>query len=342
MARSHFRKIAIIVASLVVLVIASITSAMLGVTEVNLAQVLHYITGWWPLGTYEPMTNQQWVAFALIRLPRIGVGLCAGVALAAAGAMMQVITGNAMASPFTTGISNAAAFGASLAVLSGFSIMHSFELGIIILAFCAAGLCSLLVFGIASVHGMGKHTIVLTGIAFSYLFSALSAGMQFIADERELSQIVTWTFGNLGKANWHQIAILAAITAAGVGIGIAYSRAYTLISSGEDGAIAMGINVTQVRRITSIAVTLLAATAVSFVGVIGFVGLVAPHLARLLVGFNYRYSFALTLVMGALLVVCADLVGRTIISPSIIPVGIVVSIIGMPFFLWLIISRSHA
>lgn len=253
---------------------------------------------------------------------------------------MQVITGNAMASPFTTGISNAAAFGAALGILTGLRVLGSLEIATVLLAFTSAGACSILVFGIAAVRGMGRHTIVLTGIAFSYLFSALGAAMQFVADERELSAIVNWTFGNLGKATWTQIQLLAIIVALGLAWGMSQANNYTLLASGEEGAISMGVDVVRLRWITSVMVTLLAATAVSFTGVIGFVGLVAPHLARLLVGHDYRYSLLLSVVIGALLVICADLLGRTIFSPALVPVGIVVSIIGVPVFVWLILRRG--
>ncbi|NLA30094.1 MAG: iron ABC transporter permease [Propionibacterium sp.] len=336
----RLRRLAVIATVTILLVVCVCVSALQGVTDISLAQIMQRLLGWWPLGDREPATQQQWVAFSLIRAPRIVVGLLAGVALAAAGTMMQVITGNAMASPFTTGISNAAAFGASMAILSGWRLAGSQDLATIVLAFAFAGLCSILVFGIATLRGMGRHTIVLTGIAFSYLFSALGALMQFIADERELASIVSWTFGDLGSANWKQIGILAIVVAVGTTMGVIQSGSYTLLSSGEEGAIAMGVDVLKLRRVTSVMVTLLAATAVSFTGVIGFVGLVAPHLARLLVGHDYRFTFPLSLLTGALLVVGADLLGRTIVSPSIIPVGIVVSVVGVPVFIWLILRRG--
>lgn len=340
MHRFRLRRLAIIGAVAVGLASACVISARVGVTDITFAQIMQHWFEWWPLGGRDALSDRQWVAFSLIRAPRIVVGVLAGMALAAAGAMMQVITGNAMASPFTTGISSAAAFGASLAILTGARIFGSQDLATVMLAFTGAGLCSVLVFGIAAARGMGRHTIVLTGIAFSYLFSALGAAMQFIADERELASIVNWTFGNLGTATWTQIQVLAVVTAAGLVLGFSQAGNYTLLASGEEGAIAMGVDVVRLRRFTSAMVTLLAATAVSFTGVIGFVGLVAPHLARLLVGHDYRYSFALTLLTGALLVVFADLIGRTVTSPGIIPVGIVISIIGVPVFVWLILRRE--
>lgn len=338
--RFRLRRISIILVALGALVTVAITSALIGVTNISFTQAMHEVLPWWPLGSQSALTSQEWVAFSLIRLPRIVIGILVGVALAAAGAMMQVITGNSMASPFTTGISNAAAFGASLAILFNIRILASGQLGVVLLAFVAAGLCSILVFGLAMIRGMGRHTIILTGIAFSYLFSAMGAALQFVADERELASVVNWTFGNLGRADWGQIKLLAIVAAVGTVYGVVRADAFTMVSSGEEGAISMGVDVAALRRWSSLLITLLAATAVSFTGVIGFVGLVAPHLARLLVGHNYRYSFPLSLLMGALLVVSADLVGRTVASPAVVPVGIVVSFVGVPLFIWLIWRRG--
>ncbi len=335
-----WRKICLMAILSIVTVLVCLYSSFIGVTDVHLAQIIHRFIPIWPLGDYPPLSDSQWVAFSLIRLPRIAISIFAGAALACSGAIMQVITANDLASPFTTGIANAAACGASLAILSGISLFSSFQLATILLACIMAGLCSIAVFAIASIRQMGRQTIVLTGIAFSYLFAAISAAMQFIADERELSSIVSWTFGNVGAASWPQIWILASAVAICSAIAMVNADRYTLISTGEDAARGMGVDVVSLRRLSAIMITILASITVSFTGVIGFVGLVAPHLARMTVGHHYRYTLPTSLIMGALLVVSADTIGRTIVSPAIIPVGIVVSIIGIPFFIGLIIHRQ--
>ena len=268
------------------------------------------------------------------------MALVSGIGLGISGLVMQAITGNKMASPFTTGLSNAAAFGASLAIIFGFTPFGSNQVGTVMMAFVLAFICAAMVYGIASAKGMGKTTIILIGIALNYFFSALNASMQYVANEQQLSAIVHWTFGSLSEITWEQILVVCVILLLTFPFIVRFAWHYNLLSTGDESAVALGVNVMRLRLLSGIAVTLISSAIVSFTGVIGFVGLVAPHIARLLIGGDYRALIPLTALSGAILLIAADTVGRVAVSPVIIPVGIVVSFIGVPVFIYLIVKEQ--
>lgn len=311
-----------------------------GVTDVDSMRLLATLL---PGGEHlaRPLEWSEWVALTNLRLPRIVMAVVAGIGLALCGSAMQVITGNPMASPFTTGISNAAAFGASLAILAGLTISGSATLATIACAFVGAVLCSLLVLAIAAVTRMGPTTLILAGIALSYLFAALAAGLQYVADEQQLSSIIHWTFGDLGRATWPQIAGAAGVVAVAAVHARCNTANYGRLVAGDEVAKSLGVPVVRLRVETGLSVTLVAATIISVTGVIGFVGLVAPHIAGMLVGADERYRLPLAALVGASILLAADLVGRLVLSPVIVPVGIVVSLVGVPAFLWLILREGR-
>lgn len=339
MLRTRRRRRLIMASAAAVTLVLAWAGIVNGVTDISSARLLATLL---PRGEAlaRPLEWSEWVALMQLRLPRVVVAIVAGVGLALCGAGMQIITGNPMASPFTTGISNAAAFGASLAILGGLTIAGSTTFGTIACAFLGAVLCSLLVLAIASVTRMGPTTLILAGIALSYLFSALAAGMQYIANEQQLGSIIHWTFGDLGRATWPQIYVVAIV----VGLAAAHMRLntadYGRLAAGDEAARALGVPVSRLRVETGLSVTLVAATIISVTGVIGFVGLVAPHIAAMLVGSDERYRLPLTAIVGAAVLLAADLVGRLALSPVIVPVGIVVSLVGVPVFLWLILREG--
>lgn len=329
-------KYLLLLAAAVLTACAFTGSCFAGVADVTPARLLATLIPSLELQAL-PLSGTELTVLVHLRLPRVVMALLAGIGLAVSGLVMQAITGNSMASPFTTGLSNAAAMGASVVIVFGLNFMGTMQLTTVFGAFVLALLCAALVYGIAAAKGLGSTTIVLIGIALNYFFSALNAAMQYIANEQQLSAIVNWTFGSLSQAAWSQILFLAAVLA--VSLPILFSRAwhYNLLASGDESAAALGVNVKALRGVSGVLITLIAAAVVSFTGVIGFVGLVAPHIARLLTGGDHRFLFPLSALLGGCLLILADLVGRTIASPVIIPVGIVVSFIGVPVFLSLIL-----
>ncbi len=327
-------------AAVILLIIAAFSSCFVGVANVTVGRVFATLLPGGHFMGAAALNQTELTVLMQLRLPRITMALVSGIGLGISGLVMQAITGNKMASPFTTGLSNAAAFGASLAIIFGFMPFGSNQVGTVVMAFVFAFICAAMVYGIASAKGMGKTTIILIGIALNYFFSALNASMQYVANEQQLSAIVHWTFGSLSEITWEQIIVVSVILLLIFPFIVRFAWHYNLLSTGDESAVALGVNVMRLRLFSGIAVTLISSAIVSFTGVIGFVGLVAPHIARLLIGGDYRALIPLTALSGAILLITADTVGRVVVSPVIIPVGIVVSFIGVPVFIYLIVKEQ--
>ena len=276
-----------------------------------------------------------------LRLARVVLGSVAGFLLAICGTAMQAITENKMSSPFTTGISSAASMGAALLILFFTGKYVYFDLITIFFAFSFGIICSFLVYGISNVKGMNKSTLILTGIAFNYLFSSGNAALQFIANEDVLSSIVNWTFGNLSGVSWNKILILFLILLIFFPYFFINRYSYNLLLTGEDSVTSLGVNVKKFRFISGIIVTLITSAVVSFIGIIAFVGIIAPHISRMLIGDDHKYSLILSGIIGAFLVVFSNYIGRNLLSPIIIPIGIVISFVGIPIFIYLIINSKR-
>lgn len=277
-----------------------------------------------------------------LRLPRALLAFAAGASLSLAGAVMQGLLRNPLVSPFTLGVSPAAAFGAALAILLTSGTGGSQWL-IVGSALVTSLLVTALVLGIASARALSTATLLLLGIALTQLFEALTAGMQYLADENTLQAIVRWTFGSVNDANWTDVRIVGGLALVMIPVLTWFAKDINAIAfAGDDAAKSLGINVSVVRPALIGGAVLLAAVTVSFCGVIGFVGLVGPHIARLVIGADHRFLLPFSALSGGALLLAADTVGRTIIAPSVIPVGIVVAFVGAPIFIHLILRRKAA
>lgn len=277
-----------------------------------------------------------------IRLPYALIAVLVGASLALAGAEMQTILNNPLASPFTLGVSAAAAFGASLAIVLDLGIPGVPQTWLISAnAFVFALLCVLMIQGLASWRGASVESLVLFGIALVFTFNALTSLMQFVASQEALQQLVFWTMGSLTRATWEKIAIVALALAVALPLALRSSWALTALRLGEDRAQSFGIDVGRLRLATMFRVSLLSALAVAFVGTIGFVGLVGPHIARLLVGEDHRFFLPASALCGALILSLASIASKMIIPGLIVPVGIVTALVGIPFFLWIILRRGQ-
>jgi iron complex transport system permease protein len=340
--RHQFRKVMALCLGMMAVLTVVIVATKTGAKDMSLAKVALAIWGrivpWIQL---ESITTLEQTIVWHLRLPRVMMGLVAGAGLAVAGVVMQGVTRNPLVSPFTIGISPAAAFGASLAIIWGAMALPAGGRYVIVgAAFLSAFLCVLLVLFIASLRGISVTTIILTGIALTYLFSALTATVQFVATEEQLAAVVHWTFGTLNRATWDEVGITTLFFAICLPVFFWNAWAYNAMASGgDDTATSLGFHVKRVRVITSLLAVLLTASIVSFTGVIGFVGLVAPHITRLIIGSDHRYLLPLSCCAGAVLLLLADTIGRTLFAPAVLPVGIVVSYLGVPLFVHLIILR---
>lgn len=278
-----------------------------------------------------------------IRLPMALMAVVVGASLAIAGAEMQTILNNPLASPFTLGISAAASFGAAIALVLGVSVVP-FSDGVFFVAgnaFLFAMIAALIIFAFSMMRGVTAETMVLLGIALVFLFQALLALLQYIASEQALQQVVFWSLGSLAKASWPKLGLTALVVVLTTPFFMRASWQLTALRLGDERARALGVDVQRLRLLVLVGVSLLAATAVAFVGTIGFVGLVGPHVARMLVGEEQRYFLPASAIAGAILLAATSLVSKAILPGVIIPVGIITALIGVPFFLALIFSRRR-
>ncbi len=286
----------------------------------------------------ELTTPQRVILY--LRLPRVAMAVVAGCGLSISGAAMQGITRNPLVSPFTMGVSNAAAFGASLSIVFGLGLFPGSQGGVVLTAFFLALLCAGARYGVSIRAGMGAEAMVLTGIAVNYLFSAATSVIQYFADEHRLAAAVAWAFGSLNGAEWGQVrTAVGAVAACSAGL-LLLAPALDVLSSGSDEtARSLGVDPSQTRLLAGVLSVMATAAVICFTGVIGFVGLAGPHIARMLLGSGHRRLLPMSAVVGAALTLTADTVGRLILAPVMIPVGIVVSFLGVPILLHLLLVR---
>lgn len=282
-----------------------------------------------------------------IRLPRVLSAIIAGIGLSISGCVMQTILRNPLASPFTLGISQGAAFGVALAVtMLGTGSIGSTSMDAVIIdnpyltvfcAFIGAISATLVIILLSKYRRVSPESMILAGVAISSLFSAMTTVIQYFADELKVSAMVFWTFGDIGRANWRDLEIMS-LTVFLSSIYFLLNRwNYNALASGEETAKGLGVAVERLRITTMFISSLVTAEIVSFLGVIGFVGLVGPHMARRLVGGDHRFLLFASISIGGILLLLADTFGRTIIPSIVLPVGAVTSFIGAPLFLYLLI-----
>lgn len=275
-----------------------------------------------------------------IRLPYALMAVVIGLSLGLAGAEMQTILNNPLASPFTLGVSSAAAFGAALAIVSGIGIPGVPDQWFIsVNAFIFAVFAALMLDGITRWTRVATSGVVLFGIALVFTFNALVSMMQFIASEDTLQGLVFWTMGSLARASWSKLGVMLAVFALMLPLSMMSSWKLTALRLGEDRAISFGIDVRRLRLGTLLRISMLSALAVAFVGPIGFIGLVAPHIARMMFGEDHRFYLPASALIGALVLSMASIASKNLVPGVIIPVGIVTSLVGVPFFLSIILRH---
>lgn len=275
-----------------------------------------------------------------LRLPRIVTGIVAGAGLAVAGVAMQSILKNPLADPYTTGVSSGAGFGATLAITLGVSFSTG-QYAIVINAFLFALVPAFVIMSVAKMKNASPTVMIMAGVAIMYIFNAMTTVLKLWAKPDDLAGVYKWQVGTLASTSWSDIALIAVVVIIGI-IAIQYlSRKLNVLATGDENAKALGINVDNLRIICMLLVACVSATVVSFTGLIGFVGLVAPHVVRLFIGADNRYLVPASCLFGAALMISADLIGRTILAPTVLQVGVITSFLGGPLFLWLIIRRKE-
>jgi len=274
-----------------------------------------------------------------IRLPRILMGIFAGMGLGIAGAAMQVVLKNPLASPYTLGIASAAGFGAALAILLGQGFFGNYLVAGN--AFIFALLSSAVIVGIAKHKGATPEIMILAGIAMMYLFSACTTLMEYFADPDAVKEVIFWMVGSLGRSTWDKLTILFFVLAVCVPILLLMSWDFNLMGAGDETAKSLGVNVERVRTMAMVIASLIVASIVCFTGTIGFIGLVGPHITRMVIGGDNRFVLAGSALLGGLLLAGADVVAQHIIPPVIIPIGVMTAFMGVPLFFYLIMRRKR-
>ncbi len=274
-----------------------------------------------------------------LRLPIAAMAVLVGAMLGLAGAGMQTILGNPLADPFTLGVSAAASVGASLAIAFGWALIPGTGPFLVTANAFAFALCaSLVLFALTKLRGVSAETMILVGIALLFTSNALLALIQYRSNETQLQQIVFWMMGSLGRASADRIAIAAGALAIALPAMLARAWAMTALRLGEGRAEALGIRVDRLRLEILALVSLLAAISVAFVGAIGFVGLVGPHIARLVVGEDQRFFLPVSALASAILLSLASTLSKAITPGIIYPIGMITALVGVPFFISLILS----
>lgn len=277
-----------------------------------------------------------------IRLPRVLAAIIAGTSLALAGCVMQCVLRNPLASPFTMGISQGAGFGAAFAlIVLGPGNVHSTGMlnspyAVVLFAFIGSliGIFTILV--LAKFAGLSPQAMVLAGIAMGTLFNAATMLMQYFAEDIKVASVIFWTFGDMGRAAKADILVMLLVTVPALIYFMRNRWEYNVLESGEETAKALGVNTERLRLVGMLLASLITSVSVAFLGIIGFIGLVAPHMMRRVVGGDHRYLIPISAVFGSLLLLSADTISRTILPPIVLPVGILTSFLGVPLFIYLI------
>lgn len=334
------KKILFIIIISVLLLLLIVVGISLGAAKINISDIF--------LSIFSSQENKYSQIILNIRLPRVLTAALAGMALSVSGAAMQSLLRNPLASPVSLGISHAAAFGAAFAIVvlgagttfssqSDAVIIHNPYI-ITISAFVFSLISTSIVLLITRYKNAAPETIVLSGIICGSLFTAGTSALQYFANDVQLASVVFWIFGDLGKADWKDFFILLAVLLPAMVYFIKNRWNFNVLNVGDETAASMGVNVGKTRIRGMVLASLTSAIAVSFFGVIGFVGLVVPHIVRRFIGSDERFLIPASALFGAMFLLLSDTIARNLFSPVILPVGILTSFIGTPLFLYLLIK----
>ena len=275
-----------------------------------------------------------------IRLPMTLTCVFVGGSLSLAGLQIQTITNNALASPYTLGITASASFGAAIAITLGLSVAGYLWIGTALLALVFALAVSLLIFYLGRLKGMSTSTLILSGIIMNFFFQALQQYLQYRASP-EIAQIISgWTFGNLQRSSWMSVVVSGCLLVMGALLS-GWSWRLTVLTTGEERARSLGINVERLRLHVFLICSFLIAGAVGFIGTVAFVGLVAPHCAKLILGEDQRYLLPGATILGGLMLLASSIVSKLLSGGSMLPVGIITSIVGVPFLFVLLMKNGR-
>jgi iron complex transport system permease protein len=280
--------------------------------------------------------------FFIARLPRVLAGAIAGATLAAAGVVFQAMLRNPLATPFTLGVSAGASLGAMLAIIFGASMTLGPMSPVPLASLAGAAVASSIVYWLATPYrrAMSTAVLLLAGVTLNSFFSALIMFVQYMADFAQVYRAVRWVMGDLDVGSFQPIVAVLPLVVVAFALFALLPSSLNLLSVGTDAAATRGVDVARAQRLAFVSASLATAAAVSLAGPIGFIGIVVPHLVRLLVGVDHRIVLPASIFFGAAFLVACDLAARTLLAPVEIPVGVVTAILGGPFFLWLLVRQN--
>ncbi|SES05754.1 Hemin transport system permease protein HmuU [Corynebacterium cystitidis DSM 20524] len=335
------RRWIVILATFVLLLFLILAALMTGSSDLGLVDVLRAVTG----GGDEYSEIVVW----RMRMPRILMAVLGGIGLALAGSAFQAVLRNPLASASTLGISQGAAFGAAVSIivvggLTGASLHEGVASGnpyvTVACAFVGAMASTLVILGLSRLRDMTSESIVLAGVAISALFAGATAMIQYFAEDTQVAAVVFWTFGDLGRVNYQELAIVTLVVTA---TSIYFWRNrwnYNAMELGEGSAHGLGVNTGRTRLLSMLVGAAASSVVIAFCGTINFVGLIAAHIMRRLIGGDYRHLLLASALTGSCVLLASDLLARIIIPPVILPISSITSFIGAPLFLYLLMRRS--
>lgn len=320
-----------------VFIAVAIVSVLIGPARIGIIQGLKGLLYGWHEG-YAGLTPSEKTIIFSIRLPRVIFAGLVGASLSAAGVIFQALLRNPLADPFILGVSGGSAVGAIIGIIIG---LGSVPFGISGLAFLGAVITVVLVFLIGKTNKeLHSNTLLLAGVIVNAFFSAIIMFLISISTNTDLHNITFWLMGDLSLATWVKILFVSILLLFGFAIIYSYARPLNLIVTGEETAMQLGVSVERTKIILFLAGSLVTALAVSFSGIIGFVGLIIPHIMRMLLGPDHRLLLPASFLFGASFLVVADTIARTVIPHSELPVGVITAICGAPYFIYLLRRRS--
>ncbi|WOF15538.1 iron ABC transporter permease [Methanoplanus sp. FWC-SCC4] len=338
------KKISVILGGFILLLITLIMAISLGPVNIPPLDVIVTIFG-------SNVSDQFTAIIWNNRIPQALTAIVAGAALAVSGVAMQSILRNPLGSPFTLGISHAAAFGAAFSVIVlGAGTMQSTGVNSIVIsnpyvtttvAFIFSLLSTAVILLISKIRRASPEVMVLAGVAIGSLFTAGTMFLQYFADDVQLAAVVFWTFGDVGRANWNELMIMGILTGLAIIYFVYNCWNYNAIDAGDETAKGLGVNVERLRLVGMIVASMISAVVVGFLGIIGFVGLVCPHMMRRIIGDDHRFLIPGTIVAGGILLLASDTAARMILAPHVLPVAILTAFMGAPVFIYLLV-RGYA
>lgn len=332
----RFKQLFLLLMAAIVAVVALVAIGC-GSSGLTIPQVVQTL-----LGSGDKQSN---VIVFNLRLPRTVTAIVGGIGLASVGCVMQSILRNPLASSSTLGVSQGAAFGAAFAIIAlGAGMQHqtldgvgiSNPYSVSVCAFIGSMLSTSVVLGLSRFKRITPQTMILSGVALSSLFSGGTTLLQYFADDVKVAAVVFWTFGNLGSTSWREILIMTVVVTASMIYFMLNRWNYNALQSGEDTAKGLGVNTNRFLLSSMVICSVTASVIVSYCGIINFIGLIAPHLMRRVVGSDYRYLLPASALMGSVLLLLSDTVARLVVQPVVLPIGAITSFLGAPLFLYLI------